>query len=104
MLRAHISLPVRHGWLLIIMTGMIFLGASLAVASAIDADLLSFMPTLSARITDSVMLTLLGLSAASAFVVHRLRRQNRLLTAAFDNTSAARGERSPRLPIGVATI
>src|SRR6202521_952540 len=85
MLRAHISLPVRHGWLLIIMTGMIFLGASLAVASAIDADLLSFMPTLSARITDSVMLTLLGLSAASAFVVHRLRRQNRLLTAAFDN-------------------
>ena len=85
MLRAHISLTVRHCWLLIIMTGMICLGASLAVLSAINADLLAVMPVLPARTTDSVMLTLLGLSAAGAFVVHRLRQQNRLLMAALDN-------------------
>jgi len=64
---------------------MICLGASLAILSATDADLLSFVPGLPPWAADSVMLTLLGLSAAGALVIHRLRRQNRLLTAALDN-------------------
>jgi methyl-accepting chemotaxis protein len=85
MLRAHISLAVRHCWLLIIITAMTCLVASLTVLSAFNTDLLAFMPLLPARTVDSVMLTLLGLSAVSGFVIHRLRQQNRLLTAALDN-------------------
>ncbi len=85
MLRAHISLAIRHGWLLVIMAGMICLGASLAILSATNANLLSFVPALPPWGADSVMLSLLGLSTAGAFVIHRLRRQNRLLTAALDN-------------------
>ena len=82
MLRTHISLSVRHGWLLIIVAGMICLGASLAILSATNINLQSFLP---ASTTDSVILTLLGLSAAGAVVFHRLRKQNQLLTAALDN-------------------
>ena len=82
MLRAHISMPVRHAWLLIIIAGMICLGVSLAILHATNADLLSFVP---AKISDSLMLAMLGISAAGAFVIHRLRQQNRLLTAALDN-------------------
>jgi len=85
MLRSQNSLSVWHGWLLIIMTGMICLGASLAVESVVDSNFLSFIPTLSARITDSVMLTLLGLCAAGAFVIYRLSQQNRLVTTALEN-------------------
>jgi methyl-accepting chemotaxis protein len=83
MLRAHISLAVRHAWLLIAMAGMICFAASLAILRA--ADVLPFVPALPAWISGSVMLTLLGLSAAGAFVIHRLRQQNRLLTEALDN-------------------
>src|SRR6266849_3965104 len=83
MLRAHISLAVRYAWLLVIMAGMICFGASLAILSATEG--LSFVPALPAWTTDSAMLTLLGLSAAGAFVIHRLRRQNRLLATALDN-------------------
>ena len=85
MLKAHISLAVRHGWLLIVMAGVICVGAGLVILSATNANLLSFVSGLPAWASDSVMLTLLGLSAAGAFVIHRLRQQNRLLTAAFDN-------------------
>src|SRR5712691_10071944 len=83
MLRAHISLAVRYAWLLVIMAGMICFGVSLAILSATEG--LSFVPALPAWTTDSAMLTLLGLSAAGAFVIHRLRRQNRLLATALDN-------------------
>ncbi len=83
MLRAHISLAVRYAWLLVIMAGMICFGASLAILSATEG--LSFVPALPAWTADSAMLTLLGLSAAGAFVIHRLRRQNRLLATALDN-------------------
>src|SRR5713226_7651893 len=83
MLKAHISLAVRYAWLLVIMAGMICFGASLAILSATEG--LSFVSALPAWTADSAMLTLLGLSAAGAFVIHRLRRQNRLLTAALDN-------------------
>jgi methyl-accepting chemotaxis protein len=85
MLRAHISLAVRYCWPLIIMTGMTCLWASFAVLSAINADLLAVIPVLPVKTTDSVVLTLLGLSAASAFVIHRLRQQNRLVTAALND-------------------
>ncbi len=83
--RAPISLPVRHGGLLIITVGMIFLGASLAIRYSVNADVLSFVLALPAKISDSLMLALLGISAAGAFVIHRLRRQNRLLATALDN-------------------
>jgi methyl-accepting chemotaxis protein len=85
MLRSHTSLAVRHAWLLVIIAGMICFGASLAILYATNANLLSFVPALPSWITDSVMLTLLGLTAASAFVIHRLSQQNRLVTAALEH-------------------
>ena len=85
MLKAFISLPVRHGWPLIIMTGMICIGVSLSILHATTAGLLSFVSALPAKATDSVTLALLGLSVAGAFVIHRLRQQNLLLKAALDN-------------------
>ncbi len=82
MLRHHTSLAVRQGLLLIISAGVLCFGASLAI---VGADLLSFLPAIPGWVVQSAMLTLLGMGAAGAFVVHRLRRQNRLLTAALDN-------------------
>jgi methyl-accepting chemotaxis protein len=82
---AHISLAVRHGWLLVIIAGMICLGASLSILSATNANLLSFVPALPTWATHSMMLALLGVTAASAFVIHRLRQQYRLVTAAIEN-------------------
>lgn len=83
--KAHISLAVRHGWLLVIIAGMICLGASLSILSATNANLLSFVPALPTWATHSMMLALLGVTAASAFVIHRLRQQYRLVTAAIEN-------------------
>ncbi len=85
MLRSHTSLAVRHGWLLVAIAGAICLGASLAILSVANADLLSFIPALPTWTTDSAMLTLLGLTAAGGFVIHRLSQQNRLLTTALEN-------------------
>jgi di/tricarboxylate transporter len=64
------------------MAGMICLGASLAILSATNANLVSALPPWAA---DSVMLALLGLGTAGAFVIHGLRQHNRLLTVALDN-------------------
>ena len=85
MLRAYISLMVKHCWLLIVVAGMVCFGASLTILHATDADLPSFVAGLQAKTTNSLMLALLGLSAAGAFMIHRFRRQNRLMTAALDN-------------------
>jgi PAS domain-containing protein len=85
MLRSHISLAVRHCWLLTFMAGIACLGASLAVMNAVNADHLTVIPVLPAKTIISVMLTLLGLSAAGAFVIFRQRQQIRLSTAALDN-------------------
>jgi len=84
MLKAHIPLAVRHGWPFVLVAGMICLAASLAILSA-DVNLRAFAPALPIWTADSVALTLLGASVAGAFVIHRLRRQHRLLTAALDN-------------------
>ena len=77
--RAHVSLAVTQGWLPIILAGAICFGAGLAVFGLTNASLLPNW------ISESVVLALLGMSAAGAFVIHRLRRQNRLLAAALDN-------------------
>ena len=42
MLRSLISAAVRRGWLLILLAGIICLGASLAMLSATNAKLFSF--------------------------------------------------------------
>ena len=85
MLRPLISVAVRRGWLLTLLAGIICLGTSLAILSASNVQLFSFILAPAAWVTDSLMLTLLGLSAASVFVIHCLRHQNRLLTAALEN-------------------
>ncbi len=85
MLQAHISLPVRHCWLLIIMVGMTCFGLGLAILHITNAHLLTFVPASLAKTIDSVMLAFIGLSVTGAFVIHRLRQQNGLLTAALDN-------------------
>lgn len=85
MVKAHIPLAVRYGWRLIIAAGMMCLLASIAILHFVNADLSSLVPVLPASIADDVMLTLLGLGAAGAFVIHRLSQHNQLLTAALDN-------------------
>lgn len=85
MLRSHTSLAVRHSWLLVIAAGTICLVASAAILNVTKADLLFFVPALPTWIADSALLTLLGLIAAGAFVIYRLRRENRLMAAALDN-------------------
>ena len=85
MLKAHISLAVRHAWLLIIVAGVVCLGVSLAIQYSTNTDLLSFVPALPTKISSSRMLALFGIGAAGVFVIYRLRQQIRLLTAALDN-------------------
>jgi len=85
MLRPLISIAVRRGWLLILLAGIICLGTSLAILGATNVQLFSLIPAPAAWAADSLMLTLLGLSAASVFVIHCLRQQNRLLAAAVEN-------------------
>src|SRR5687767_11377121 len=82
MLRPLISVAVSRSWRLILLTGIIWLGISLAILSASNVQLFSAP---AAWVADSLVLTLLGLSAASVFVIHCLRQQNRLLTAAVEN-------------------
>ena len=77
--RTHISLVATRGWLLIILVGAVCFGAGLAVLGFSNASLLPHW------ISESIMLGLLGLSAAGAFVFHRQRQQNQLLTTALDN-------------------
>jgi hypothetical protein len=68
MLSAHTSVAVRHGWLLILATGGICFLGSLAIVEA------GLLPAMSAKITGSSIVTLIGLCAAGAFVLHRHRR------------------------------
>src|SRR5262245_61925732 len=77
--RTHISLVATRGWLLIILVGAACFAAGLAVLGRADASVLPNW------IGESIMLALLGLSVAGAFVIHRQRQQNKLLTAALDN-------------------
>ena len=85
MLRSRTTLAARHGWRLVIVAGMLCFGASLTILYPASANLLSFAPAQPTWATDSVMLVLLGLTATGAFVIHRLRQQNRLMTAALEN-------------------
>jgi methyl-accepting chemotaxis protein len=78
MVRAHTSLAVRQGWLVIAVAGVLSLAASLAVLSAVSA------PALSSGAADCALLTLLGLGTAGAFVIVRLRRHIRLLNTALN--------------------
>ena len=84
MSRTHIPLAPNHAWRLVILAGTIFLAAGLAVLSVHNAGLL-FAAASPDGITAGVVFALLGLCAAGGFVIHRLRRQNTLLTAALDN-------------------
>ena len=85
MQRAFILLSVRHGWLLIIAAGMFCFGASFAILHITNFNLLSLMAALPAKIADSMMLALVGIIAAGAFVIYRLNGQDRLMTAALNN-------------------
>src|ERR1035437_2680016 len=85
MQRASILLSVRHGWPVIIVAGMVCFGASFAILHITNFNPLSFMAALPAKTTDSMMLALVGVSAAGAFVIYRLNGQDRLMTAALNN-------------------
>src|ERR1700688_3288102 len=85
MQRASILFAVRHSWLLIIATGIFCFGASFAILHITNFNPLSFMAALPAKTDDSMMLALVGVSAAAAFVIYRLNRQDRLMTAALNN-------------------
>ena len=85
MLKASISLSVRHSWLLIIVAGLFCFGASSAILHIPNFIPLSFMAALPAKTADSIILALIGVSAAGAFVIYRLNEQDRLMTAALNN-------------------
>ena len=83
--KAHISLAVRHGWLLVLLAGTIGLAASVAIGGATGAHLVSLVPALPAWILDGAAATLLALVGAGGFLIHRLFRHTGLVTAALDN-------------------
>jgi methyl-accepting chemotaxis protein len=101
MLKAHFSLAARNRWTNAMTVAAIGVGASLAVPDlaqaganvsanvstnvAADAGRSWFAPELPAWAADSALVVLLGLCVAAAFLIHRLRRRNRLLAAALDN-------------------
>jgi methyl-accepting chemotaxis protein/PAS domain-containing protein len=85
MQRSFISLSVRHGWLLIIVAGTFCFGASFAILHITNFNPLSFVVALPAKIADSMVLALVGISTAGAFLIYHLNRQNRLVTAALNN-------------------
>lgn len=84
MLKYHNYLTVRHSGLSIVIAGTISFIASVLILRTSQlpgSELL--MP---ATLVNSLLIGLLGLVLASAFVVRHLRRHWRLLTAGFDNT------------------
>lgn len=85
MVNSHIPLAVRHGWRVIIVVGTTCLSAGILILSIANADYPSVVPVLPSSVADGVMLTLLGLIAASMFVIWRLMQQSQLLTVALDN-------------------
>ena len=85
MQRASILFSVRHGWLLIIATGLFCFGASFAILHITNFNPMSFMAALPATTVNCIMLALVGVSAASVFVICRLNRQDRLMTVALNN-------------------
>jgi methyl-accepting chemotaxis protein len=78
MLKAHTSRAVTQAWLVIAAAGLISVVAGLAIGAAISAP----VPPSGAAVW--VLPPLLGVGAAGAFVISRLRRHVRLLTAALD--------------------
>ncbi len=85
MLKAHLSPVMRNRWANVITVAAIGVAASLAVPDLAYASGSSLAPELPAWAADSALVVLLGLLAAAAFVIHRLRRRNRLMSAALDN-------------------
>jgi hypothetical protein len=71
--KAHIPFVLRHGWLLIVASGI----ASLAVSLLIPRE--AFAGALPAGAVAAALATLIGLVAAGAFVIVSLRKHIQLL-------------------------
>ena len=82
MLKVHTSPAVNHAWLLVIGAAVLGLVVGFAILSVTNGFLSAALPPWAA---DGLILGLLAVSAAGAFVIHRLRQQNRLLTSALNN-------------------
>ena len=65
--KAYSSFAARHGWLLIIASGIISLGASLIIARDAFAELLP------AGAVPALLVVLIGIAAAGTFVIASLR-------------------------------
>jgi methyl-accepting chemotaxis protein len=76
--KAHILFVLRHGWLLIVASGI----ASFAVSLLIPRD--AFAGALPAGAVATALATLIGLVAAGAFVIVSLRKHIQLLNGALD--------------------
>jgi methyl-accepting chemotaxis protein len=76
--KTYSSFAARHGWLLIIASGIISLGASLIIARDAFAELLPAGAVL------ALLVVLIGIAAAGTFVIDSLHKQVRLLNAALD--------------------
>ena len=89
MLKAHLSPAMRGRWINAAMVAATCVGVSLVTTDAAragaDADATSLAPELPAWLVDGMLIVLLGLCAAAALVIHRLRRRNRLISVALDN-------------------
>jgi methyl-accepting chemotaxis protein len=76
--KTYSSFAVTNGWPLIIAAGIISLAASLAILPE------TFAETPPARAMAALLITLIGVAAAGAFVIVSLRRRICLLNAALD--------------------
>jgi methyl-accepting chemotaxis protein len=89
MLKAHLSPAMRSRWINAVMIAAIGAGMSVVATdtahAGADAGATSLAPELPAWLADGALIVLLGLCAAAACVIHRLRRRNRLISAALDN-------------------
>lgn len=82
MQRISISLPVGRSWPLIIFAGIVCFWTCFAILNISDVSLIAALP---AKAADSVVIALVGLSAAGAFLIHFLNRKHRVVTAALNN-------------------
>jgi methyl-accepting chemotaxis protein len=83
MIKAHLRLAVRNRR--IHTMAATAAGLALALPGLAHADAATHAPMATFSLADGALVVLLAACAAGAFLIHRLRRKNRLLTAALDN-------------------
>jgi methyl-accepting chemotaxis protein len=85
MIKAHPTLAARNRRIHTMAATAAGLAAGLVLPGLAYADAATDAPMATFSLADGALVALLALCGAGAFLIHRLRRKNRLLTAALDN-------------------